>query len=154
MNSPGPADPSAPAAAPRGKRILLVDDNPRVREAFKLLLRLDGHRVTEAENGNTACLMYTPGDFDLVITDYAMPEMMGDELARTLKCLVPTQPLLMVTGQTEPARNPDNPVDAILRKPFTLAELRRAMADLLSPDDSSPPAPCPDPLSARQPFAG
>ena len=141
-----------PTLPPHHRRLLLVEDNPRVREALKLLLRLDGHIVTEAENGRDACLCFTPGEFDLVITDYAMPEMMGDELARTIKCLVPAQPLLMITGQAAPPRNCDNPVDAILLKPFTLAELRQTLTNLLGPAEAPAPMPSLTPAPARQPF--
>lgn len=112
------------------KRILVVEDEKGVRETLKMILRLDGHSVAEAANGREACLLFAPGDFDLVITDYAMPEMKGDELARTIKCLVPSQPILMLTafpGQVEG----ENPVDAILEKPFELATLRAKIASLL-----------------------
>jgi CheY-like chemotaxis protein len=120
---------------PFRKRILLVEDNPGLRDAIRLLLCLEGHTVTEVENGRRACHFYTPGDFDLVITDYAMPEMNGDELARTIKCLVPSQPILMIaSGERIPSS--DNPVDALLQHPFKMAELRQIVVALLS---SEPP---------------
>lgn len=122
------------------KRVLLVDDEPAVRAALKLLLSIDEHTVTEASNGREACLMFAPGDFDLVITDLAMPEMKGDELARTIKCLVPSQPILMITGFPGELWSRDNPVDAVLIKPFTIAELRQTIADLV-PSDTEPAAP-------------
>jgi CheY-like chemotaxis protein len=109
------------------KRTLIVEDDPGVRETLKLLLRSLGHTVTAARNGREACLLFAPGDFDLVITDYGMPEMNGDELARTIKCLVPSQPILMLTAQPGRFRCPENPVDAILMKPFGIADLRRTM---------------------------
>ena len=121
---------------PVGKSILLVEDNPRLREAIRLLLCLEGHTVTEVENGRRACHFYTPGDFDLVITGYAMPEMMGDELARTIKCLVPSQPILMIASG-ERISSSDNAVDALLENPFKMAELRQVVASLLS---SEPPS--------------
>lgn len=114
-----------------GKRILVVEDEPGVRETLKMLLQLDGHKVVTARDGMEACHRYTPGDFDLVITDYSMPEMKGDELARTIKCLVPSQPILMLTAYAAELSNADNPVDAVLEKPFTIEALRR-MIGLLS----------------------
>ena len=119
-----------------GKRILIVDDEPGTRDALKLLLALDAHQVKEAANGKEACYLFVPGDFDLVITDYSMPEMRGDELARTLKCLVPSLPILMITAYAAQVWSRDNPVDAILPKPFTLGELRRTIGDLLAPEGS------------------
>jgi len=112
------------------KRILLADDQPEVRSTIKLLLRLDEHSVVEAGNGREALDLFSRDRFDLVITDYAMPEMRGDELAENLKRLAPSQPILMLTGSVEALGGAKNPVDALLRKPFSLGELRRAIAQL------------------------
>jgi CheY-like chemotaxis protein len=129
-----------PSHSLRGKRILLVEDDAQVREAFRLLLNLDEHQVTEAENGRDACHRFTPGDFDLVITDYAMPEMKGDELAKTIKTLCPRQPVLMATSHTQRRCGPENPVDAVLLKPFTMEELRDAISRLLAQPSGPLPA--------------
>jgi CheY-like chemotaxis protein len=112
------------------KRILLADDQQEVRDTIKLLLRLDEHTVTEASNGREALRMFTQDRFDLVITDYVMPEMRGDELAANLKLLAPSQPILMLTGSVEMLDGPSTPVDALLRKPFSLGDLRQAIARL------------------------
>ncbi len=126
------------------RRILIVDDEPTIRETLRLLLRFDGHLVTEAADGRQACLTYAPGDFDLVITDHTMPEMNGDELARTIKCLVPSQPMLMLTAQAGKVCSPDNPVDAVLEKPFTLSALRQMLKLLCEPPlRKEGPAPVP-----------
>ena len=118
------------------KRVLLVEDNSRLRQAIRLALSLEGHTVTEVENARHACHLFTPGDFDLVITEYAMPEMTGDELARTIKCLVPSQPILMIAS-SEPIPRSDIPVDGLLRKPFKLAELRQIVASFPSSELSN-----------------
>ena len=116
----------------RGKRILLVDDEPRVRESFRMLLEVDDHAVTEANNGAEAMDLFTKGQFDLVVTDFEMPVMKGDELAVRIKRLAPEQPILMITAYGKELGDPENPVDSVLKKPFTLASLRGAMAGLLS----------------------
>ena len=59
----------------RGKRILLVDDESGVREAFRRMLEIDGHIVAEADNGAEALDLFTKGQFDLVTTDFEMPVM-------------------------------------------------------------------------------
>jgi CheY-like chemotaxis protein len=118
---------------PRGKRVLLVDDDPQARKVLKLFLSIDQHTITEAENGREACLKYCPGEFDLVVTDYDMPVMKGDELTRTIKCLVPTQRIIMVTGLPGDLWGQNNPVDTLLIKPITIAELRQAVSTVLSP---------------------
>jgi CheY-like chemotaxis protein len=118
------------ATMKRGKRILVVDDEAAVRETLKVVLEMDGHIVTEAVNGRDACLIFAPQDFDLIITDYNMPEMKGDELARTIKCLVPGQRIIMLTAHAAEACSGENPVDAVLEKPFTLTALRQMIAAL------------------------
>ena len=60
------------------KKILVVDDEPMVCEAVKMLLEFDGHQVVTAVNGNEALALFDDGGFDVVITDYTMPGMKGD----------------------------------------------------------------------------
>jgi len=112
------------------KHILLADDQQEVRDTIKLLLRLDEHTVAEAKNGREALEMFTQDRFDLVITDYAMPEMRGDELAANVKHLAPSQPILMLTGSAELLDGLSTPVDALLTKPFSLVDLRRVIGRL------------------------
>ena len=115
-----------------GKRILLADDQSEVRETVRLLLGIDGHSVAEAANGREALGLFAPNRFDLVITDYAMPVMRGDELATNIKHVAPSQPILMITGSAELFGHCAAPVDAFLHKPFGCDELREAVAKLMS----------------------
>jgi len=114
-----------------GKRILLADDQPEVRETVKLLLGMDDHTVAEAANGQEALQLFARGHFDLVITDYAMPVMRGDELASNIKHVAPSQPILMITGSGEQSDEITASVDAFLCKPFGFEDLRRAIAELV-----------------------
>ncbi len=115
-----------------GKRILLVDDDPAARESIKLLLQIDRHDVIEAENGHEALELFHPGTLDLVIIDYFMPQMEGSKLAEHLKLAAPSLPILMVTAYVEKLVDCHNPVDAILPKPFGIADLRQSIASLLN----------------------
>lgn len=115
------------------KKILLVDDQPEVREIIKVLLDIDEHVITEASNGVDALEQFKPGAFDLVITDYFMPRMRGDAFAVRVKELAPAQPVLMITGSAEKSGGLAPAADAILGKPFTLEALRQAIAQLLCP---------------------
>jgi CheY-like chemotaxis protein len=126
----------------RGKRILLVDDEPCVRGAFCMMLKFDGHSVTVANDGAEALDLFTKGKFDLVVTDFEMPVMKGNELAVRIKQLAPTQPILMLTAYEKVLGDSENPVDSILNKPFTLDNLREAIAELL-PNHQIPPTPSP-----------
>jgi CheY-like chemotaxis protein len=115
-----------------GRRILLVDDEPSVRETVEFLLRLDGHAVTQATNGRQALEMFECQRYDLVITDYSMPEMRGDTLAVKIKEKAPTQPILMITAYPQKLGGVENPVNALLSKPFSISELRSEIKRLLT----------------------
>jgi CheY-like chemotaxis protein len=116
----------------RGKRILLVDDEASVRGSFRMMLEIDDHVVTEANNGAEAMDLFATGQFDLVTTDFEMPFIKGDELALRIKQLAPKQPILMITAYGKDLGDSENPVDSILKKPIILDDLRRAIAKLLS----------------------
>ena len=94
---------------PLRKRILLADDQPSVREAIHLLLNLDKHTVIEAANGAEAIALFKGDHFDLVITDFEMPNMKGSELAEKIKQLSPAQPILMITAYAERLGDSANP---------------------------------------------
>lgn len=91
-------------------------------------LSIDRHTVTEAANGLEALHLFTGSQYDLVITDYLMPGMLGDELARNIKNIAPAQPILMVTAYFEKLVDDGRPADAVLAKPLSIDDLRRAMA--------------------------
>ena len=115
-----------------GKRILLADDEQPVRDALKLLLQIDEHIVSEASNGQEALNLYAPERFDLVITDLEMPVIRGNELAVAIKRQAPAQRILMITAFAGKIGDRENPVDALLDKPFTFEDLREAIARLLN----------------------
>jgi CheY-like chemotaxis protein len=114
-----------------GKRILLVDDEEPIRACLRMMLELDGHQITEASNGAAALTLFNIDDFDLIITDFEMPMMKGNELAIGIKQLAPSLPILMITASARARRDAGNPVDALLDKPFTIADLRSALGKLL-----------------------
>jgi len=118
--------------APR--RILVVDDEPYVCDALKMLLTLDGHEVVTANAGPEALDLYNQGRFDLVITDYSMPGMKGDELAAAVKSRNPDQRIIMITAYVEKLTGGNSPVahvNELVGKPFRLEEIKLAMARVL-----------------------
>ena len=84
-----------------GKKILLAEDEPAVRESLELLLSIDEHKVTAARNGREALDLFTSKDFDLVITDMTMPNLTGDRLAQELLKIRPGIPIILCTGFSE-----------------------------------------------------
>ncbi len=117
-----------------GWRILVVDDEPAVGKAIKMMLEYDGHKVQTAGSGKEALAMLEQGAFDLVTTDFAMPEMNGDALAAAIKQRLPDQPVLMISGNAMMSKASGNPltgVDLVIGKPFTLEAMREAIAKIL-----------------------
>ncbi len=120
---------SAPAFAQR--RILVVDDEPFVCEAVKMMLAFDGHVVETASSGQEALTLFEQHPFDLVITDFAMPNMKGDQLAAAIKSRKPGQPIVLITAYAEMLQSSGHAlpgVDFVISKPFLLENLREAIA--------------------------
>jgi PAS domain S-box-containing protein len=111
----------------RGLRVLLVDDDILVSMgAADMLLDL-GHTVTEAQSGTHALkFLESDSQFDIVVTDYAMPGMNGFELAQRIKERHPKLPIILATGYAElPA---DRPIEfGHLSKPYTTKDLAAAL---------------------------
>ncbi len=122
-------------------RILVVDDEPFVRDAVRMMLAFDGHEVVTVAGGKEALSELDRDKFDLVITDFSMPGMKGDELAATVKRRNPAQPIVMITAYTESLlRSEDKPagwVDHVISKPFLLENLREAIAKVVPRRESS-----------------
>lgn len=114
------------------RRILLVDDDLGVRQTISLLLSIDHHTVITAPDAAEALDLLQRDRFDLVITDFDMPGIRGDELALIIKRQSPAQPMLMITACLEKRPDLGKGVDAVLEKPFPLADLRGAIAALLN----------------------
>ena len=113
------------------RRILVVDDEPFVCDAVKMMLAFDGHSVETASSAKHALELFENSKFDVVITDFAMPAMKGDELALAIKARNPRQPVVMITAYAEllqSTRNSIPGVDFIISKPFLLENLREAIS--------------------------
>ena len=117
-------------------RILLVDDEEPIRGLLKRGLEMDGHAVLTAVDGEDGLdrLVETEGAFDLVLTDIRMPSMDGIALAHAAKRVYPDVVVLLMTGfadQRERTADLQDVVVDVLTKPFSLAEVRAAVARAL-----------------------
>jgi len=111
-------------------RILVVDDEPSVGNTIKMLLEFDGHAVAATNSSKKALAMFESGRFDLVFTDFTMPEMNGNQLAAAIKAGAPDQPIVMITAHAGTLnKSPD--VDFVVSKPFLLEHLREAIAKVM-----------------------
>jgi len=126
-----PEPPPVPVSEKRQLSILVVEDEPLVREVISVYLNTDKHQVETAENGLEGLEKFRAGIFDLVLTDRAMPQMNGDQLAAAIKKINPTKPVILLTGFGDlmlgAGEQPDG-VDLVLSKPFTMNQLRDAVA--------------------------
>jgi two-component system OmpR family response regulator/two-component system alkaline phosphatase synthesis response regulator PhoP len=111
-------------------RILVVDDEPFLCDALKMILAGDGHSVDTAYSAKEALALYDEGKYDLILTDYVMPGMKGDALAATIKARSSKQAIIMVTAYAEKLQGEGAlcSVDAMICKPFLLEDLRQAVA--------------------------
>ncbi len=133
---------SSPSGEPPNVRTLVVDDERDVAQLLQRLLVGQGHEVVLAANGEEAlrefaCADYRP--FDLIISDIKMPGLGGCELYAHLKVVAPElrQRILFITGDTlSPTTSAFLQHSGLphLDKPFTLVDLNRAMARILSED--------------------
>jgi CheY-like chemotaxis protein len=122
--------------------MLVVDDEPMVREAMCQLLEHCGYEVEAAEGGQAALARLAQREFDLVITDFSMPGMPGDQLVIHIRERRPAQRVIMATGFVDEYKvfgQPAAHVDALLLKPFTFQELKDAIERVLAvePPDKS-----------------
>jgi len=112
-------------------RLLLVDDHVEVRSTTAAVLEDLGHTVEQASNGAEAleALKTRECDFDVLISDYAMPHLSGTDFLREAREICPDVPALIITGYAEAEAIHDRPQGVeILQKPFTAAKLEDVLA--------------------------
>jgi len=115
-------------------KILVVDDNPIVREVIKEYLLCDKHMVETAESGDEALEKLAGSKVDIVITDMAMPKMSGTDLAIRIKEKQKDAFVILLTGfgeiMLEKGEKPKG-VDFILEKPIGANKLRSTINELM-----------------------
>ncbi|MFL6768591.1 MAG: ATP-binding protein [Sphingomicrobium sp.] len=123
-----------------GARMLLVEDDPRVRTATVGALEDLGYEPIACASGAEALALFDSMEFDLVISDVIMPEMTGPELIRELKSRRPDIAVLFVTGYVGEGEGEDLVGYDLLRKPFTVNTLSAAVATAITrrPSESRP----------------
>jgi CheY-like chemotaxis protein len=124
--------PSLPAA----RRLLLIDDDPAVRQTLSSLLRAAGHTVIEADGGAAGLALLGQTPVDCLLTDLGMPEVTGWDVARMAKARTPSLPVVLLTGWDEHVTSDATEqglVDRVLGKPFRVEELLSIIAELTAP---------------------
>ena len=118
-------------------RVLIADDEDSMRTLVARAIAMDGHDTVTAEDGAEALEILTrePGAFDLLLTDIQMPVMDGIALALAAARDFPDLTILLMTGfadQRERASGLNAIVHDVVTKPFSVADIRTAVADALA----------------------
>src|SRR5436305_13475703 len=118
-------------------RILIADDEEAVRGLVARALQMDGHSTVTAQDGAEALEILTreAGRFDLLLTDIKMPLMDGIALALAAARDFPKLTIILMTGfadQRERATGLNAIVHDVVTKPFSVADIRTAVADALA----------------------
>jgi DNA-binding response OmpR family regulator len=127
------AKPSSPSNVPL---VLVVDDEPKLRQAIAQGLRLENWSVEIAQDGAEAMRLTREWRFDLVVLDWMLPDSDGLELLRWLRGSDPNLPVVMITARkTRPERHPEfgDGNTALLAKPFAFDRLVACCRSLLKP---------------------
>lgn len=117
-------------------RILVVEDDDSVRTFTARALAASGHTVDTAEDGEDGLdkIIRVAGTYDLVLSDIRMPMMDGIAMARAAAASFPSMRIMLMTGyadQRERAVEVERVVRTVVQKPFTLAEIRARVDDVL-----------------------
>lgn len=115
----------------RRQSILLVEDEVGIRDAFALLLELEGYAVHTAVDGQDALDVLARTPVDLVITDLMMPRLDGLGLARELHGRSGAPPVVLVTAAAGPPARGEG-LAAVLTKPLELGALLQTVAGVLA----------------------
>jgi len=116
---------------PGGLRVLLVEDNPQVREFAEGLLADLGCSVVSAESAEQALDQLAADGIDLVVSDVVMPGMSGIELAHKVQNTYPDVPILLATGYSDEIVRRGSEFSVLL-KPFGAADLSKAITAALN----------------------
>ncbi len=126
-----------PVPVTRKLSILVVDDEPWTLDVVSRMLSAEGHAVTTAENGTAGLQKARTGSYDVVITDRAMPDMVGDDLAASIKAFRPSTGVILLTGFGDimlAQKKLPKGVDVVLPKPLTAEDLFLAVSRVAPKD--------------------
>jgi DNA-binding response OmpR family regulator len=117
-------------------RVLVVEDEPRIAHFLGKALRLDGHEVVVAEDGEVGLFLALSEPFDAAVLDLTLPGRSGLDVLRELHRDRPDLPVLMLTGRDDPAARracKEAGAAGFLAKPLVVADLRAEVLSLVRP---------------------
>ena len=119
----------------RGRRVLLIDDDPNVLRLIAVLLERAGFQVTTANGGREGLALAQKSSFDAVVVDYEMPDMNGAEALEAIRKVQPGIGAFFSSGKSSPEfeREVRRHNATLLNKPYRVGVLVDALERLLSP---------------------
>ncbi|MBD3274679.1 MAG: response regulator [Candidatus Marinimicrobia bacterium] len=117
-------------------KILIVEDEPQIRQILKDLLSQQGYEIIEAGDGKTGFEQFLQniGQVQLIITDIAMPMMTGVELEKRIHALLPEIKMIALTGSVdvhEERNYLEDRFDKVIQKPFDFKSLVSSITNTL-----------------------
>lgn len=114
------------------KRVLIVDDDPAVRQIIRVVLERDGVTADIAEDGEVATTMLRRNDYGVVVLDLLMPRLDGHGVMAYMRAHHIDTPVVVVSAVADDAENLDPTlVRVVLQKPFEARELQKVVAAVL-----------------------
>lgn len=141
------------------RRVLIVDDDPAVRESIRKVLKAAGYEVTTAADGEEAAVQFVPEQIDLVLLDLNLPSRSGWDVFERLTTQHPSIPVIIITGMPNQYQIAlAAGVGALMEKPIEVPVLLKTMDELLAePEEARLRRMCgyqPDTRHLRRPSAG
>jgi signal transduction histidine kinase/ActR/RegA family two-component response regulator len=118
----------------RSARILVIDDEDTVRDILSRMLKIKGHEVVVASDGEEGIERFKSGEFDLVFTDLGMPKISGWEVGKIIKGLNPKVPIAMITGwgmELNKEKMSESGIDLIVSKPFNFNQVVQLVSEAM-----------------------
>ena len=128
---PGATQAVTMSKLPKGLRVLLVEDNPQVRDFAEGLLADLGCNVVSTQTAEDALQKLASDRIDLILSDVVMPGLSGVELAQKVQEIYPEVPILLATGYSDEIVDRGSEFSVLL-KPFGAADLSKAIAAALN----------------------
>ena len=114
------------------QKILIIDDDINLTNTFKLILQIEGFNVDTASTGLQGLHKVNKTDFDLVIVDMSLPDMMGDEIAETIKKINGNIKIIILTGYNAFQEGiEDKDINELLMKPIEPEDLIKTINKIL-----------------------
>ena len=115
-------------------RILVIDDEESVRDILSRMLKVKGHRVVVAPDGEEGIERFKNEAFDLVFTDLGMPKISGWEVGKTIKGMNSKVPIVMITGwgmELNREKMTQSGIDLVVSKPFQFDQVIELVAEAM-----------------------